>query len=320
MQRLIAVGLMYFAFAASAQQFPSKSVTILVPFSAGGPTDTVARVTGTAMSRPLGQSVVVENRPSAGGILGAELVAKARPDGYTVLLHHIGMATAPSLYRNLRYKPTEDFDPIGLINEVPMTLIARSDLPPNGLKDLIRYVKANKDKMTYANAGVGAASHLCGMLLMSAIEADILTVPYKGTAPAMTDLLGGRVDLLCDQTTNTTSQIKAGKVKIYGVTTKVRVPTLPDVPTLEEQGLAGFDVSVWHALYAPKGTPKPVIDRLAAALQEALRDSSVKQRFNELGTDTVPPARATPAALALHLKNETERWAPLIRKAGVYAD
>jgi tripartite-type tricarboxylate transporter receptor subunit TctC len=247
-------------------------------------------------------------------------VAKASPDGYTILIHHIGQSTAPALYRRLPYDPLKDFEPIGLINEVPMTLVSRRDFPPKGLRELISYVKANKDKVTYANAGLGAASHLCGMLLMSAIQTDLTTVPYKGTGPAMNDLLGGQVDFMCDQTTNTTSQIKANRIKVYGVTTKKRVPSLPNVPTMDEAGLPGFEVSVWHALYAPKGTPKPVIDTLTKALQTALHDSTVKQRFAELGTEPVPDNRATPEALRAYLKAEIDKWAPIIKKAGVYAD
>src|SRR5262245_39412190 len=204
---------------------------MLVPFAAGGPTDTVARVVAQAMGKPLGQTVIVENRPSAGGILAPESVKNAKPDGYTILIHHIGMATTPALYKVLRFNPLTDFEYIGLINEVPMTIIANDKVPAKNLQEFLGYIKANKDKVSYANAGIGAASHLCGMLFMSAIQTDLLTVPYKGTGPAMNDLLGGQVTFLCDQTTNTTSQIKSGKVKVYGVTSPQRVASLPDVPT-----------------------------------------------------------------------------------------
>jgi tripartite-type tricarboxylate transporter receptor subunit TctC len=305
---------------AAAQQYPNKNVSMIVPYAAGGPTDTVARVTAQAMGKPLGQTIIVENRPSAGGILGPEQVKNARPDGYTILIHHIGMATTPALYRNLRFKPLEDFEPIGLVNDVPMTIIGKPKFPANDFKEFLAYIKANKAKVTYANAGIGAASHLCGMLFMSAIETDILTVPYKGTAPAMNDLLGGQVDFMCDQTTNTTSQIKSGKVKAYAVTSKKRVPSLPDIPTLQELGFKGFEVGIWHALYAPKGTPKPVIDKLVAALQDALKDETVKKRFADLGAETMPVSQATPEALRKHLKAEIDKWGPLIKKAGVYAD
>jgi tripartite-type tricarboxylate transporter receptor subunit TctC len=309
-----------FAGAVAAQQYPNRNITLMVPFAAGGPTDTVARVVALSMSKPLGHTVVVENRPSAGGILAPEVVKNAKPDGYTILIHHIGMATIPSLYRQLRFNPLTDFEYIGLINDVPMTVIAKPTMPAKDFKEFLAYIKANKDKVSYANAGIGAASHLCGMLFMSAIQTEFLTVPYKGTGPAMNDLLGGTVDFMCDQTTNTTSQIKAGKVKVYGVTSLKRVPSLPDVPTLDEQGLKGFEVGIWHGLYAPKGTPKPVLDKLVAALQETVKDDSVKKRFADLGATTYPPEKATPAALQAHLKSEIDKWAPLIKKAGVYAD
>src|ERR687895_2359180 len=282
-----------FAASASAQQYPTRNVTMLVPYAAGGPTDTVARVVAQAMTKPLGQTVVVENRPSAGGILAPEQVKNAKPDGYTILIHHIGMATTPGLYRQLRFNPLNDFDYIGLINDVPMTLIARGNFPAKNFQELLDHVKKNKDKVTYAHAGIGAASHLCGMLFQSAIQTDFLTVPYKGTAPAMNDLLGGQVDFMCDQTTNTTSQIKSGKVKAYAVTSAKRVPSLPDIPTLQELGLKGFEVGIWHGLYAPKGTPKPVIDKLVSALQETLKDESVQKRFADLGATTYPPSMAT---------------------------
>jgi tripartite-type tricarboxylate transporter receptor subunit TctC len=305
---------------AALAQYPNRPVTMIVPYAAGGPTDTVARVMGVAMAKPLGQTLIVENKPSAGGILGPEQVKNAKPDGYTLLIHHIGMATTPALYRQLRYKPLEDFEPVGLINDVPMTIIARQNFPAKDFKEFLAYIKANKDKVSYANAGIGAASHLCGMLFMSAIQTDMLTVPYKGTAPAMNDLLGGQVDFMCDQTTNTTNQIKSGKVKVYAVTSKNRVPSLPEIPTLDELGLKGFEVTIWHAFYAPKGTPKPVIDKLAAALQDALKDDTVKKRFADLGAEAVPLDKATPAALTAHLKAELAKWAPIIQKAGQYAD
>ena len=303
-----------------AQQYPTKVITMIVPFTAGGPTDTVGRLIAVPMTKTFKQQVIVENVDGAGGTIAANRVAKATPDGYTILIHHIGMSTAPALYRKLPYKPLEDFEHIGLINEVPMTLVAKKDFPAKDLKELIAYVKANKEKVNYANAGLGAASHLCGMLFMSAIQTDVTTIPYKGTGPAMNDLLGGQVDFMCDQTTNTTSQIKAEKIKVYGVTTKKRVASLPNVPTMDEAGLKGFEVSVWHALYAPKGTPKPVIDALTKALQVALKDENVKLRFGELGTEPVAENRATPEAHRAHLKAEIDKWGPIIKKAGVYAD
>jgi tripartite-type tricarboxylate transporter receptor subunit TctC len=305
---------------AHGQTYPTKTITMIVPFAAGGPTDTVARLVAQSMTTTLKQTVIVENVGGAGGTIGAARVAKAAPDGYTIFLHHIGQATAPSLYRKLSYDAVNSFEPIGLVTDVPMTFIARKDFPAKDLKELLAYVKANKDKVTYANAGVGSASHLCGMLFMTAIDAELTTVPYKGTGPAMNDLLGGQVDFMCDQTTNTTSQIKGGKVKVYAVTSKNRVPSLPNVPTMNEAGLPGFEIAVWHGLYAPKGTAKPIIDTLSSALQVALKDPTVKQRFADLGTEPVAANQATPAALGAHVKAEIAKWAPIIKKAGVYAD
>ena len=305
---------------AAAQTYPTKTITMIVPFAAGGPTDTVARLIGQSMGKTLGQTIVVENVGGAGGTLGAARAAKSAPDGYTIFLHHIGHATSASLYRRLPYDTVGDFASIGLVTDVPMTLVAKGDLPPKTMAELVDYLKKNKDKVTYANAGVGAASHLCGMLFMSAISTELTTVAYRGTGPAMNDLLGGQVDVMCDQTTNTTSQIKAGKIKVYAVTTPTRVPSLPDVPTSMEAGLPGLQVAVWHGLYAPKGTPKPVVDRLVAALQTSLEDPVVKERFAELGTEPVAKDKATPEALTAHLKAEIAKWGPIIKNAGVYAD
>jgi len=305
---------------ANADEYPSKVITFIVPFSAGGPSDTVARLLAQAMSAPLKTQVIVENVAGAGGTIGAARVATARPDGYTLFVHHIGHATAPALYRKLTYNPMTDFEPIGLINDGAMTLVARKDFPAKNLKELIAYVKANKDKVNMANAGVGSASHLAGLLFMTALETDLTTIPYKGTGPAMNDLLGGQVDFMIDQTTNTTSHIKAGKIQVYAVTTPQRLPSLPEVPTMDEAGLPNFRMTVWHALYAPKGTPKPIIEKLSKALQEGLKDSNLKQRYAELGAEAVAQDRATPEALRAHLKAQIEQWGPIIKKAGVYAD
>jgi tripartite-type tricarboxylate transporter receptor subunit TctC len=305
---------------AMGQDYPSRTITVIVPFAAGGPTDTVTRLVAQSMTKTLKQTVIVENVAGAGGTIGTNKVAKAKPDGYTLLLFHIGISTAPALYRNLPFNPLTDFEYLGLVTDVPMTIIARKDFPAKDIKELIAYVKANKDKVTYANAGLGAASHLCGMLFMTAIQTDLTTVPYKGTGPAMTDLIGGQVDFMCDQTTNTTPQIKGGKVKGYAVTTPARVKSLPDMPTLQESGLKDFHVGVWHGMYAPKGTPKPIVDKLNAALRAALKDPSVISKFAELGTEPMPDNLATPEAHAKHVKAEIEKWGPIIKKAGVYAD
>jgi tripartite-type tricarboxylate transporter receptor subunit TctC len=319
-QILWAAALVLLASGAQAQNFPTKPIMMVVPFSAGGPTDTLGRTIAQAMTTALKQSVIIENVGGAGGNIGVDRVAKARPDGYTILLHHIGMSTSPALYRKLAYNPLTDFEYIGLVADVPMTLIAKEKFPPKDFKELLAYVKANRDNVTLANAGLGAASHLCGLLFQSAIETDLTTVPYKGTAPAMNDILGGQVDIMCDQTTNTTNQIKNGKVKVYAVTTKARVASLKDIPTLQELGLKNFEVAVWHGVYAPKGTPKPALDALVAALQAALKDANVKLRLADLGTEPVAADRATPQALQAHLKAEIDKWGPIIKKAGVYAD
>lgn len=313
-----ALGLM--AGAAHAQSYPNRTITMVVPFAAGGPTDTVSRLVAESMSKDLGQQIIIENVGGAGGTLGASRVAKADPDGYTLLLHHIGMATSAVLYRKLPYDTLNAFEYVGLVTEVPMTLVAKANFEPKDLKGLIEYAKANKDQVTYANAGVGAASHLCGMLFMSKIEAQLTTVPYKGTGPAMTDLVGGQVDMMCDQTTNTTNQIKSGKIKAYATTTKERVAALPDVPTAAEAGLEGFEVGIWHGVYAPKGTPKEITEKLSASLKKALKDPNVAKRFADLGTAPSTDAEATPDGLKAKLTSEIERWTPVIKAAGVYAD
>lgn len=306
--------------AARADTYPSRTITMIVPFSAGGPTDTVSRLVAESMSKDLGQTIIIENVGGAGGTLGSGRVAKADPDGYTLLLHHIGMATSAVLYRKLPYDTLAAFEYVGLVTEVPMTLVAKANFEPKDLKGLIDYAKANSDKVTYANAGVGAASHLCGMLFMSKIETQLTTVPYKGTGPAMTDLVGGQVDMMCDQTTNTTNQIKSGKIKAYATTTKERVAALPDVPTAAEAGLTGFEVGIWHGVYAPKGTPKEITAKLSASLQKALKDPNVVKRFADLGTAPSPESDATPDGLKAKLTSEIERWTPVIKAAGVYAD
>ncbi|MBY0436991.1 MAG: tripartite tricarboxylate transporter substrate binding protein BugD, partial [Burkholderiales bacterium] len=289
---------------AMAQEFPTRPVSVIVPFAAGGPTDTMARLLAQQFQAHFKQTVVVENAPGAGGTIGVNRVARATPDGYTVLLMHIGMSTAPALYKRLPFDPLKDLEPIGQVADVPMTLLTRNTLPVTGVKDLIPYLKANQDKITVANAGLGAASHLCGLLFMSRIGIDLTTVAYKGTAPAMSDLLGGQVDVLCDQTSNTVSQIKAGKVRVIGVTSPKRLAQLPDVPTLAEQGLPGFELNVWHGLYAPRGTPKAALDRLNQALNVTIKDPTFNARIAEFGAVSVAPALATPEGLRSHLTKE----------------
>ncbi|MCC6470694.1 MAG: tripartite tricarboxylate transporter substrate binding protein BugD [Alphaproteobacteria bacterium] len=313
-------GLLAIAGAAEAQDYPTRPITLVVPFAAGGPTDTVARLIGQSMSKTLGQQVIVDNVAGAGGTLGPARVAKAAADGYTILLHHIGMATTAILYRKLPYNALTDFEYIGLVGDAPMTIVARKTLAANKLSELVDYVKQNKDKVTLANAGVGAASHLCGMLFQSAVGVPLTTVPYKGTGPAMNDLVGGQVDIMCDQTTGTTEQIKGGTIKAYAATTKKRVSSLPDLVTTAEAGMPQVQVAIWHGVYAPKGTPKPVLDKLINALQVAIKDDIVRQRFADLGIEIESSDRVNPQALQAQLKAEIDRWAPVIKAAGVYAD
>jgi len=310
---------------AQAADFPvkDKPITIVVPFTAGGPTDRVARDLAEAMRKPLGgATIVVDNSAGAGGSIGANKVAKAAADGHTLLLHHIGMATMPTLVRNIPFKVDSDFEYIGMVNDVPMTLIGRPTLPANNFAELRSWLEANKGKVNLANAGVGAASHLCGLLLMNALKMDMTTVPYKGTAPAMTDLIGGQVDLMCDQTTNTTSQIEAKKVKAFAVTTPKRLttPALKDLPTLQEVGLKDFQVTIFHGLYAPKGTPADVQKKLNDALKVALKDPDFVKKQEGLGAVVVADKRMEPAEHKKFVAGEIAKWSPIIKAAGVYAD
>jgi tripartite-type tricarboxylate transporter receptor subunit TctC len=303
--------------------FPDKPVTIVVPFAAGGPTDKVARDLGVVLSKHLNnQTVVIENVGGAGGTLGAAKVAKAAPDGYTVLLHHIGMATSPSLYRKMPYDTLGDFEYLGLVNDVPMTIVGRPTLPANNMGELVKWLEANKGKINLANAGLGAASHLCGLLFQQSLKIDMTTVPYKGTGPAMTDLMGGQVDVMCDQTTNTSAQIEGGKVKGYAVTSPKRLttPALAKLPTLDESGMKGFNVSIWHGIYAPKGTPKPIQDQLNAALRKALADPEFIKRQEALGAVVVTDARLGQAEHKRFVEAEINKWSPVIKAAGQYAD
>jgi tripartite-type tricarboxylate transporter receptor subunit TctC len=323
MKRLLLSTIIAISASGAFADYPEKPVTLIVPFAAGGPTDKVARDLAEALRKPLGgQTVIVDNVGGAGGTLGAAKVAKAAPDGYSLLLYHIGMSTSPALYRNLPYKTLDDFEYLGMINEVPMTLIGKPSLPANNYAELVKWLEANKGKINLANAGLGAASHLCGLLFQSSIKIDMQTVPYKGTAPAMNDLLGGQVDLMCDQTTNTTGQIEAGKVKAYAVTSSKRLttPALKNLPTLDEAGLKGFNVAIWHALYAPKGTPKAVTDKINAALRLALKDPEFIKRQEALGAVVITDARLAGAEHKKFVEAEINKWGPAIKAAGQYAD
>ena len=310
---------------AIAADFPAmdKVITIVVPFAAGGPTDRVARDLAEAMRKPLGGiSIVIDSAAGAGGSIGANKTAKAAPDGYTLLVHHIGMSTMPTLVRNIPFKVESDFEYLGLVNEVPMTLIAKPSMAATNYKELGTWIAANKSKVNLGNAGIGSASHLCGLLFQNAIQVEMTTVPYKGTAPAMTDLIGGQIDLMCDQTTNTTSQIEAKKVKVYGVTTSkpLTTPVLKDVPTLAASGLKNFEVTVWHGLYAPKGTPADVLAKLNGALKVALKDPDFIKKQEGLGAVVVNDKRTDPAEHKKFVQAEIAKWSPIIKAAGVYAD
>jgi tripartite-type tricarboxylate transporter receptor subunit TctC len=324
MKKLLVLAAAATATVAGAQTYPTvKPISIVVPFAAGGPTDRVARDLAEAMRKPLGGvTIVVDNAAGAGGSIGANKVAKAAPDGYTLLLHHIGMATMPTLVRNIPFKVESDFEYLGMVNDVPMTLISKPSMAANNYKELATWIGQNKGKINLGNAGVGSASHLCGLLFQNSVQVDMTTVPYKGTAPAITDLIGGQIDLMCDQTTNTTSQIEAKKVKVFGVTTAqhVNTPVLKDVPTLQESGLKGFEITIWHGLYAPKGTPADVQAKLNAALKVALKDPEFIKKQEGLGAVVVSDKRSDPAEHKKFVAGEIAKLSPIIKAAGVYAD
>jgi tripartite-type tricarboxylate transporter receptor subunit TctC len=312
-----------FSVVGYAQTYPSKPISLVVPFVAGGPTDRVARDLAEAMRKPLGDvSIIIENVLGAGSSIGANKVAKAAPDGYTIMLNHIAMATMPNLLRNMPFKIDSDFEYLGMINEVPMTVISKPTLPAKNYKELVAWLNQNKGKINLGNAGVGSASHLCGLMLQNALQIDMAAIPYKGTAPALTDLIGGQIDILCDQTTNTSPQIEAKKVNVYGVTTSKRLttPVLKDVPTLQESGLKGFDVSIWHGLYAPKGTPADVIAKLNNALKVALKDPDFIKKQEALGAVIITDKRVEPAEHKKFVSAEIAKWGPVISAAKVYID
>ena len=303
--------------------YPAKAITIIVPFTAGGPTDRVARDLAEALRKPLGGgTIVIDNADGAGSTIGMAKAARAKPDGYTLLLNHIGVATAPILYRKLSFDVLKDFEYLGIINDVPMTLIGKPGLPPNNFKELATWIGANKEKVNLANAGIGSASHLCGLLLQNTLKVPMTPVPYKGAAPAIADLMGGQVDLLCDQTTNTTGQIEAKKVKAYAVTTKQRLttPSLKDLPTLDESGLKSFEVTIWHGLYAPKGTPAAVLKKINDALKVALKDPEFIKREEQLSAVVANDKRVEPAGHKAFVQAEINKWTPIIKAAGAYAD
>ena len=303
--------------AAFAQDYPTRPITMIVPFSAGGPGDVIARILGTAMSTTLKQSFVIENAVGAGGTLGTNRVAKAPPDGYTLLLMHVGQATAPALYAKLPFDPVGDFSMIGLVTDVPMLLVARPNFPAKDLTELLARIRSDGEKTTFGNVGLGSASQLCGLMFMSTTDTKLTPVYYKGGGPALNDVIAGHIDVYCDPATGPTPHIQAGTIKGYAITSKKRVATLPDVPTSAEAGLPAFDVTTWYGLYAPRGTPKPVVTMLVTALQTALKDPTLVSRFAELSMTPVEQERATPEALEAFLRAEIAKWGRIIKAAGI---
>lgn len=308
------------ATVATAQDYPTKPITMMMPYAAGGPGDIVTRTVGAGMSKVLGKQVLVENTGGAGGTIGTLKIATSPADGYSLLVMHMGHAANVALYPNLRYDAVKDFEPIGIIAESPMAFVGKKDFEPKTFKELVNLVKTNPEKVTHGHAGLGSASHLCGLLFLSAMNAKLQTVAYRGTAPALNDLIGGQFDFMCDQTLNVAQPVKAGLIKAYAAPTKARLTALPELPTTAEEGYPSIEINVWFGLYAPKGTPRPVIDKLSATLQEALKDPEVKSRLAANGAETVSAERATPEALRTHLAAEIDKWVPIIQKAGVKAE
>jgi tripartite-type tricarboxylate transporter receptor subunit TctC len=312
------------AFAAPAAQaqatWPDQSITMVIPFAPGGPTDAVGRLLAEAMGRDLGVNVVPQNVGGAGGTIGVNRVAQARPDGNNILLHNIGMATAATLYRRLPYDPVNSFETVGLVTATPMVWMTRPDFPGETFADLLRFVRERRDRVNLANAGLGSASQLCGTLLQASLGIGMTTVSFAGSGPIYPELIGGRLDLYCDQTTAAIPFIQARSVKAMAVTTAAPLPQVPGVPTAGQAGLAGFEIGIWHGVYVPRGTPAPVVARLNGALRAALRDARVVSRLNDLGSPPEPEARQDPQVHRAHLVAEIERWRPILQAAGQFAD
>jgi tripartite-type tricarboxylate transporter receptor subunit TctC len=302
---------------AVAQGYPNRNITLIVPFVAGGPSDAIARLIGQSMSNTLKQQVIIENVAGAGGTTGAARLAKASKDGYTLLIHHVALAAGASLYANLSYNTLQDFEPIGLVNYGPMVVTAKKDYPASDVKALLAKLKSDGNKTTAAHAGVGSNSHLCNLLLQQALGVKFTEVAYRGTGPAMADLMAGRVDVLCDQSTTAVPQIQGNTVKAYGVTSKDRLDVIGSVPTMQEAGLSGFEFVIWHGLYAPKGTPQDVITTLNQALQVALNENNTTTRFASVGTQVFGPSERTPQAHQERLQKEVATWNDVVTKLGV---
>jgi len=309
-----------FSFMAAAQDFPQRPITVVMPYAAGGPGDVITRIFAGSMQKFLGQSIVVDNTAGASGSIGSAKVARAKPDGYTLLMIHVSHATNPAMVKNLSFHPVDDFEPIGQASEGPMLVVARKDFPARDGREFIAMVREQGNKLSIGHAGIGSASHLCGLMFMNALKTDLTFVPYKGAAPALNDLMGGQLDLMCDQTTNTVPSLQGQRIKAYTAAGKSRLSSMPELPAMSELGVAGFDISIVFSLYAPKATPKPVIEKLTAALQYAVKDPEVKQKLGSLGSEPVSPERARPEALRAHLKHEIETLAPLLLKVGAQAN
>ncbi|MGL5733307.1 MAG: tripartite tricarboxylate transporter substrate-binding protein [Beijerinckiaceae bacterium] len=305
--------------AAQAQAFPSKPLTIIVPFAAGGPTDVIARLLGVVMGQKLGQTIVIENTAGAGGTVAAARAARADADGHTMLIHHIALPLGAALYKNLTYDAATAFETLGLVNYGPYVLTTKLDYPSKTPQELFSSFKTNTDKITFAHAGLGSGSHMCGLMLMQGIGFKGNFVAYRGTGPALNDVVAGQVDVLCDQTTNTFPQIESKKIKPFAITSPERSPRFPDIPTMKELGYPSIDINVWHALYVPKGTPADVQKKLHEALQHALDDAAVKERFAQLGTLLFPAEQRTQAAHREKLSVELVRLRKLAADAGLEA-
>ena len=302
-----------------AQDYPTQPVTIVVPFSAGGPSDTVARVIAHSMGREMGQQVLVQNVGGAGGTLGSAQVAHAAPDGYNLLINHIAMAVSGALYANLPYSTTQDFTPVGLATDAPMVITGRPDLGADSIEELLDLIRAEGEAMTIAHGGIGGAAHLCGMLIQESLGVEMITVPYQGTGPAMTDLMGNQVDVMCDQATTTVSPIRNGSIKAYAVTSQERIDSLPDLPTTAEADIEAVQIGVWHGLYGPADMDEAVVARLETALQTALQDPDVIARLADIGTVPMPIEQANPEGLRQMLEAQITLWEPIIDRAGIFA-
>ena len=301
---------------AQAQTYPARSITMIVPFAAGGPTDVISRIVTSHMAQTLGQSIIIENVVGAGGTTATTRAARAANDGYTLITGHMGThAASVPLYPNLAYHPEKDFEPVGLLAGTPILILARKDFPPTDLKEFIAYVKANEAKLNAAHAGIGSVSHVSCQFLNSVLDIKPTGVPFNGTGPAMNALVGGQVDYMCDQIVNAVPQVNAGTIKAYAVATPERNPSLPNVPTTAEAGLPAFQAQAWNAIFAPKGTPAPVIVRLNEAVGKALNDEAVRKRLLELGSVIPAPAERTPEALAALVKSEIAKWTPVLKPA-----